>query len=604
MVEQKKEMERDRVSQLISWGHWFAFFNGLLAMIIGTRYLSTTGYPETLLSWVYIVISTIGHFSFLAFIIYIIFVFPITFLLPYSKILRGYAATVATLSLCILLYDTIIFNDYGLHLNPLIFELAWEDLNALLRGTSYIATPLAIIAIELTAANFIWKRINKIQKRCYGNKIVSFIGLCFISSHLFHIWADAAELEEITYFDYAYPLSYPATARGFMESHGIERPSIIKKSSLQNPLKYPKKPLICSSENEKNILIVAIDSLRADLIDHKTMPFLNQYQRQKQTHSYHLSGGNQYSSGLFSLLYALQGSYIDAPSLNTLSPVFTQELKKQGYQLGLFTPQDINNNKLEKELAIFDDFESISRPNNDSNARNDQYSVEQFIQWQTTQADKVGQNSSPWFALVTLNAAAHYDTPIGFLGIETVKAEIELKPAQKVLFNQYRQSLHFLDQQLATLLSEVDNNTIVIITGISGKTFTSNANIARGDLSPANVKVPLIIDWAGLEPIKNEITYRTNHYGIAPAIMTRVLGCTNPASDYSAGRTILAPERQTWVYVGDDKIFALYQEDGITVINRHGQYQIYDKHYKKQSKQKLSSQPLIEVMRENRRLFH
>lgn len=30
---------RDNVSRLITWGHWFSFFNIILAMLISTRYL-------------------------------------------------------------------------------------------------------------------------------------------------------------------------------------------------------------------------------------------------------------------------------------------------------------------------------------------------------------------------------------------------------------------------------------------------------------------------------------------------------------------------------------------------------------------------------------
>ncbi|MGS0729060.1 DUF3413 domain-containing protein, partial [Shewanella sp. 0m-11] len=41
MVERQKQIGRDRVSRLVSWGHWFAFINGLLAIIVGYRYLDT-----------------------------------------------------------------------------------------------------------------------------------------------------------------------------------------------------------------------------------------------------------------------------------------------------------------------------------------------------------------------------------------------------------------------------------------------------------------------------------------------------------------------------------------------------------------------------------
>ena len=274
MVERQKQIGRDRVSRLVSWGHWFAFYNGLLAIIVGYRYLDTVGFPESIVGWSYLALSTIGHFSFLAFMVYLVLIFPITLLLPYSKILRGYAAVVATLSLCMLLYDTIIYDDYGLHLSPFVFDLAWADLNGLLQGTSYIVTPIGILALELTLANYLWKRIEKIRKRNYGNKVVGVVGLCFIASHLIHIWGDAADVTEITQFDDAYPLSYPATARSFMESYGIDNSHEDQDQTRpKTSLKYPLSPMQCLPDDKPNILFIAIDSLQAKLVDKTTMPF-------------------------------------------------------------------------------------------------------------------------------------------------------------------------------------------------------------------------------------------------------------------------------------------------------------------------------------------
>lgn len=594
MVERKKEMSRDRVSRLVSWGHWFAFFNGFLAMIVGVRYLSTVGYPETWIGWGYLAISTIGHFSFLAFIVYLVLIFPVTLLLPYSKILRGYAAVVATLSLCILLYDTIIYDDYGLHLSPFVFDLAWADLNALLRGTSYIITPIGILAIELVAANFLWKRIEKIHKVHCGNKVVAFVGICFISSHIIHVWADAADIKEITRLDDTYPLSYPATARSFMESHGIDsssQPNV--SSSLRSSLNYPHNPLQCTSTDEAkpNILIIAVDSLRADMVDDNTMPFLSQYGNTGQKFQHHLSGGNQFSSGMFSILYGLQGSYINASGLAHSSPVLTQMFKQQGYQLGLFSSESIHP----IPQAIYNDFEQVLTAPSPSDAAQDRLSTSNFISWQTKQ-------QSPWFGLINLKAPDSYDTPIGFLGIETVKSAQDFKPAQRVLFNQYRQSLNFIDQQIEKVINGLPKDTLIIITGVSGKLFTSNPDEARGNISPANVQVPLVIHWPHA-PIK-EINYRTSHYGIAPTLMTQILGCTNATTDYSAGRSLLEPDAKPWVYVGDNRIFGIYQKSEITVIDRHGKYRIYDENYEQRLRKKMRASELVEVMREGRRLYN
>ncbi|MCU8068802.1 DUF3413 domain-containing protein [Shewanella sp. SM32] len=594
MVERKKQMSRDRVSRLINWGHWFAFFNGLLAMIVGSRYLGSVGYPETWYGWFYLSVSTIGQFSFLAFIAYLICLFPLTLILPYSKILRGVAAVIATLSLCILLYDTIVYADYGMHLSPFAFDLAWADLNALLRGTSYIVTPLAIIAIELTMANFLWKRIEKIQKLNLGNKVITLVCICFISSHLIHIWADAADITEITRFDDTYPLSYPATARSFMESHGIDGSyqgdDVNHNTSV---LSYPEQPLTCQADTKINVLMITIDSLRADMVDGKSMPFLQQYTENNQSFTQHFSGGNQFRTGMFSLLYGLQGSYGDARIFNSTSPLLTRSFQQAGYELGLFLPE--TNLNLRSSQAMFNDFNPVIAKETNGSADADLHTVASFNEWHSIK-------HKPWFALVNLKAPENFDTPVGFLGIETVKANTDLMPAQKVLFNQYRQSLYFVDQQLKAMLANVSNDTLVIITGVNGKMFTSNSDEANRNLSPQSVKVPLVIHWPNTGASK--VKYRTSHYGIAPTLMTHVLGCTNNTTDYSAGRSLLQPDKETWIYIGDSRIFAIYQEAEVTVIDRHGKYRIYDENYEHRLNKKMSAPELIEVMREGRRFYN
>ncbi|MGI2129797.1 DUF3413 domain-containing protein [Shewanella baltica] len=594
MVERKKQMSRDRVSRLINWGHWFAFFNGILAMIVGSRYLGSVGYPETWYGWVYLSVSTIGQFSFLAFIAYLICLFPLTLILPYSKILRGVAAVIATLSLCILLYDTIVYADYGMHLSPFAFDLAWADLNALLHGTSYIVTPLAIIAIELTAANFLWKRIEKIQRLNLGNKVITLVGICFVSSHLIHIWADAADITEITRFDDTYPLSYPATARSFMESHGIDGSSqgddVNHNTSVLN---YPEQPLTCQADTKINVLMITIDSLRADMVDGKSMPFLQQYTESNQSFTQHFSGGNQFRTGMFSLLYGLQGSYGDARIFNSTSPLMTRSFQQAGYELGLFLPE--TNLNLRSSQAMFNDFNPVIAKETNGSADADLHTVASFNEWHSIQ-------NKPWFALVNLKAPENFDTPVGFLGIETVKADPALMPAQKVLFNQYRQSLYFVDQQLKAMLANVPKDTLVIITGVNGKMFTSNSDEANRNLSPQSVKVPLVIHWPNTGASK--VKYRTSHYGIAPTLMTHVLGCTNNTTEYSAGRSLLQPSKETWIYIGDSRIFAIYQEAEVTVIDRHGKYRIYDENYEHRLNKKMSAPELIEVMREGRRFYN
>jgi hypothetical protein len=376
-----------------------------------------------------------------------------------------------------------------------------------------------------------------------------------------------------------------------MENHGIDgsnNPDI----KVERSLRYPQAPLQCHADAQPNVLVIAVDSFRADLVDSQTMPFLQHYSQQNQLFTHHLSGGNQYSSGMFSLLYGLQGSYMDAVDLNYTAPLLTQTLKQQGYQLGLFTTDDGVNEA--KPKAIFKDFAPVLASEKGGSALSDIASVDAFQQWRH-------QQHGPWFALLNLKSPEDYDTPVGFLGVQTVKPAKPLKPAEKVLFNQYRQSLNFIDQQLQRLLEALPQDTIVLITGVSGKLFTSNTDEARHNLSPDNIQVPLIIHWPG--SVSGKVNYRTSHYGVVPTLMTQVLGCTNPASDYSAGRHLMQPDDQTWLYIGDNRVFAIYQQNEITVIDRHGKYRIYDEDYSHRLHKKMSAPEMIEVMREGRRLY-
>ena len=153
------------------------------------------------------------------------------------------------------------------------------------------------------------------------------------------------------------------------------------------------------------------------------------------------------------------------------------------------------------------------------------------------------------------------------------------------------------------LVEKLPEDTLVIITGVSGKLFTSNPHEVRSNMSPDNVHVPLVIHWPGKVPAK-DVNYRTSHYGIAPTLMSQVLGCTNAPTDYSAGRSLLQPDSESWIYVGDNLVFGIYQDSEITVIDRHGKYRIYDENYEHRLRKKMSAPELIEVMREGRRLYN
>ncbi len=70
-----RQRYREKVSQMVSWGHWFALFNILLATLLGSRYLFVADWPTTLAGRIYSYLSIVGHFSFLVFATYLLILF-------------------------------------------------------------------------------------------------------------------------------------------------------------------------------------------------------------------------------------------------------------------------------------------------------------------------------------------------------------------------------------------------------------------------------------------------------------------------------------------------------------------------------------------------
>lgn len=82
-----RQRYREKVSQMVSWGHWFALFNILLATLLGSRYLFVADWPTTLAGRIYSYLSIVGHFSFLVFATYLLILFPLTFIVMSQRLM-------------------------------------------------------------------------------------------------------------------------------------------------------------------------------------------------------------------------------------------------------------------------------------------------------------------------------------------------------------------------------------------------------------------------------------------------------------------------------------------------------------------------------------
>ncbi|TKB52759.1 DUF3413 domain-containing protein [Ferrimonas aestuarii] len=590
------ELQRDKVSRLVTWGHWFAFFNGIIATLIAIRYVKLLGWPETLLAQGYAVITLVGHFAFVSFLGYLLLLFPITLLLPYSKILRGLAAVLATIAHTVLVYDILVFDHYRLHLNPFVFDLSFADLPQLISNAWLLILPAAMLALQLTLANGLWRRIERLSRKNLGGKVTTVMVALFLGSHLLHIWADANIYQPILKQDKMLPLHYPATARNFMAKQGIvDEDTYIERVQTAKPtdqLNYPVEPMQCSVEETPSIVMVTVEALRQNMINQQTMPKLMAWSQQAQVFTQHFSGSNEADQGIRSMLYGMLPSYESYLEADRKAPILTQELKKAGYNLQVLgftqTQQGLKN------AIALEQVNKLPEYHYETAAERDINTTQQALM-------ALSMNSGPSFTLINYHAPSVYSTPVGFVGLPTVKPSEGYNEAQGVLFNQYRSSLNFLDTLLAKLLEQLPKDTVVIITGTHGQEFTSLNDHLTRNFSNATTQVPLMIRWPN--GTQGKVNYQTSHYAIAPTLLTQVLGCTNSPEQYSFGDTLSAPSHSDYLVMANRRYFAIRTDNSITVIGRGGDYRVYDHHDNRIRKAKLNAPAMLSLMKENRRMF-
>lgn len=331
-----RQRYREKVSQMISWGHWFALFNILLALGLGSRYLFVTDWPASLLGRVYAFVSLLGHFSFIVFAGYLLVIFPLTFVVMSQRLLRFISAALATIGLTLLLVDSEVFSHFHLHLNPVVWDLVVNpDQSELSRDWQlmFICVPV-IFLVEMLFGTWSWQKLRSLNRRRFGKPLAALFISTFFASHLIYIWADANFYRPITMQRANLPLSYPMTARKFLEKHGLLDQQEYERRLMQqgNPeavaVEYPLSDLSYSDKGSGyNLLMIVVDGIRAKDVA-QDMPALTRFAQENVRFSDHYSSGNHADTGLFGLFYGISPTYLDSvlagrkPSalLNALGP--------------------------------------------------------------------------------------------------------------------------------------------------------------------------------------------------------------------------------------------------------------------------------------------
>ncbi|MCV1554648.1 LPS biosynthesis-modulating metalloenzyme YejM [Escherichia coli] len=580
-----RQRYREKVSQMVSWGHWFALFNILLSLVIGSRYLFIADWPTTLAGRIYSYVSIIGHFSFLVFATYLLILFPLTFIVGSQRLMRFLSVILATAGMTLLLIDSEVFTRFHLHLNPIVWQLVINpDENEMARDWQlmFISVPV-ILLLELVFATWSWQKLRSLtRRRRFARPLAAFLFIAFIASHVVYIWADANFYRPITMQRANLPLSYPMTARRFLEKHGLLDAQEYQRRLIEqgNPdavsVQYPLSELRYRDMGTgQNVLLITVDGLNYSRFE-KQMPALAGFAEQNISFTRHMSSGNTTDNGIFGLFYGISPSYMDG-ILSTRTPAaLITALNQQGYQLGLFSSDGFTSPLYRQ--ALLSDF---SMPN--VRTQSDEQTATQWINW----LGRYAQEDNRWFSWVSFNGTNIDDSN------------------QQAFARKYSRAAGNVDDQINRVLNALRDsgkldNTVVIIT--AGRGIPLSEEEETFDWSHGHLQVPLVIHWPGTPA--QRINALTDHTDLMTTLMQRLLHVSTPASEYSQGQDLFNPQRRHyWVTAADNDTLAITTPKKTLVLNNNGKYRTYNLRGERVKDEKPQLSLLLQVLTDEKRFI-
>lgn len=594
----------DRLN-LLKWSAGFFSITTLLILVVGLLYISAYTLPVNALGLTYTLTAYTSHFASIALIIWVSLVIPLIILFPYKKFIIPFSIALSSFILCIILLDAQLFVSHRFHFSMLTIKiLGWKTWGF---GMFYL---LMIILFNSLVAKSAWNNFVTSRKKLYLTISIPVTLLFLLFTHVAHMWADATGYVDITRFTTTLPLFYPSTSKRFMVKHGFadmsNRRNLPKNfNNSGKDFYYPQKPLeFLTDKPTKNILLIAIDAMRADVMNEVDVPKCMAFAQNYGTiFTNHHSGGNSTKMGTFTLFYGISPTYQQYVESNKRSPVIMNRLLETGCPIGIFTSYKLYS-PANLDVTAFVKVPNLRLetviPGPEAGYRNDSAITEQWKSW-------LDQNSAkkPFFGFLFYDALSTESYPPSYESL--VQYNKESTSMQKK-FVRYKTSLKYVDSLVASVLEDLwqrglSDSTVVIITSDHGEEFDDNGLGFSGHGSAYSnwqIRSPLVTFWPGSK--KGVISKRTSHYDIVATLIKDVFLAKNPESDYSSGNNLFSENSWNWLLVGSYYNFAILEPEQVTIQFPGGYYEVRDNKYQIVQKPKMSSN-ITDALNEMGRFF-
>lgn len=537
-----------KLLHLISWSHWFTFFNILAAIGLSSYYLFSETAPTTFFGQVYLVTTWVSHIAFLTFISFVLLLFPLTLIFPNTKFIRTSGSLIFTIGLLLLILDGFIYSRLGYHLNAssseqiisLIKDIANE--NSLFFTLSG-ALAFIILAFEFTVSNYAWRHLKRLQKTIFARFVVFGLVASFFFSHLTHIWADANLDYDILRQDTVLPLSYPATAKTLLTKYGlfnvddyIER----KNSPLSFSHAIPNYPQLVDTSclnnrtSPENSVILVLNEQQLSINQ------LEQFIRRASASSLHLT--NNIDTGLsdeawFNLIYSL-------PS------IYQQEILKQDTKPLLF--QQLAQQSLATTLTVIAEGSEVSDQVEQDSINTGPLWFERLFQNNRT----LNNVSSLLFAEKLNNKSP---------GLHVIYFKNNKENSENTTYGQYQFEL-FID---ALLLAQKQKSQKDIIWISSIGNLTNETRL--------NTKPALLIMPEDNQLRQKDVSFNTSNMDLQPTLLKQWLGCD--LSQYTNGTDLTTLNKDRVIANTTDKGMIVFNKDKSVFIDQNGNFQSYSRKF-------------------------
>ncbi|MFZ5980039.1 MAG: sulfatase-like hydrolase/transferase [Candidatus Zixiibacteriota bacterium] len=478
---------------------------------------------------------------------------------PLKRLVTALSLAVTSIFVYYLLVDSLTFRIAKIHIDYFWLEWIFNDYRGLGLPSSTIPLALAGLAGVVLIETGIFTLAKKI-------KIPKFIILAFPActvlmfavSQVMHIVAYEKNDSRVTNITPYLPFYMPITSHANADRYGEVLPlgehedDLRASANRYGTLNYPMRPLEFQNETgtkPPNIVMILLESWRFDAMNEQITPRIYELSKKSSVFLDHFSCGNQTTLGVFGLFYGLHATYWNAVKANNElidNPVLIDELKRRGYDFGIYARSNFERHKIKdavfRGIDVFENF-----------AGNDimLHDVEMTERAATFVRNRV-KNNIPFFSFLFYKSnhmpyrypeSRELFKPAAELNMVFTDRDTDPTP----FLNDYCNATHYVDSLIGRLLDELNSlgvmdNTIIIVTTDHGEQFNDNRENYWGHGSNFTIfqtKVPFVLYLPGREP--REITYRTSHNDLPPTLLSDWFGATTPAEYYCNGRRLFDP---------------------------------------------------------------